>query len=89
MPNIIPESDKSKIYIPESIANNFSERLANKYVPAIAGRIQTTEIRKPVNKPVTIPRPETTELNAAKARKCITAVPPKISGAFISFLFVV
>ena len=83
IPSTNPQIENKKIYIPASMASNFNERLANRYVPPIAGNIHIKDTNKPNRKPFTPPSPETTALIPATAKKCNNAVPPKIKGAFI------
>ncbi len=80
IPNTNPESAKRMMYIPASIARSFNERLANRYVAVIGGRTHTNQISIPACNPSFHPELEATALNPAGARKCITPVPPKISG---------
>jgi len=80
-----PANENRTTYIPASIASNFNERLAKRSVAVMAGNTQTTEIGKPASQPVSYPIFDTTALNPAKAMKCITAVPPKMSGIIIFF----
>lgn len=81
-PSTRPHNEKRTKYIPASISNSLRDRLANKYVPAIAGRIQTTDTRREVINPSTAPCPDITALRPAIAKKCMIAVPPNMSGAF-------